>query len=76
MFMKMLKIKKKFDFGVMTKYYAFTQILSLEFENEFTFLKLLSSEDKIEGKIERFEIEKWEQFVTSNNKSIFEIQMG
>lgn len=74
--MKMLKIRKKFDFGVITKYYAFDQILCLEFDENFTFLKLLSEQDKIDGEIDRFDVEKWELFVTSNSKSIFEICMG
>ena len=74
--MKMLKIRKKFDFGVITKYYAFTQILVLEFDENFSFLKLQSEQDKMDGTIERFDVEKWEQFVTSNSKSIFEICMG
>ncbi len=74
--MKMLKIRKKFNFGIITKYYAFAQILSLEFDENFTFLKLLSEQDKIDGAIERFDIEKWEQFVISNSKLIFEINFG
>ena len=74
--MKMLKVKKKYEFGTSTKYYAFTQILSLEFDENFTFLKFLSEQDKFEGSMERFDIEKWEIFVTSSNKSIFEICMG
>lgn len=76
MFMKMLKVRKKNDFGVLVKYYAFSQILSLEFDEAFTFLKLLSDQDRLDGKIDRFDIEKWEQFVTSNSKLIFEIFMG
>lgn len=74
--MKMLKIRKKFDFGVITKYYAFKEILSLEFDENFTFLKLQSEKDTIDGPLDRFDIEKWELFVISNGKLIFEICMG
>lgn len=74
--MKMLKIRKKFDFGLITKYYSFSQFLSIEFDEEFTFIKLQTEQDKIDGAIQRFDVEKWELFVTSNSKLIFEISIG
>lgn len=74
--MKMLKISHKVNFGIITKYYSFKEILSLEFDDKFTFIKLYAHLDKIDGMIEKFDLEKWEKFVTSNEKTIFEICIG
>lgn len=71
--MKVLKVSKKLDFGIKTRFYAFKEFVKLEIDDKFSFVKICIHVDVIEGSIDKFDLERWERFIKSDEKMIFEI---
>lgn len=71
--MKMIKINQKLDFGINTRFYAFKEFIKLDVDEKFSSIRLCVHVDVVEGVTEKFDIEKWERFIKSDQKMVFEI---
>lgn len=74
--MKIIKVSHKQDWGIRIKFFNFEKLKKLEFDDKFSSIKLCIDVEIIEGAIEKFDMEKFEKFIKSDERMIFEICVG
>jgi hypothetical protein len=70
--MKMIRVNYKQDFGVGTNFYNTHEFKKIEYSQKVNLIKLSIGNDIFEGEIENFNMEKFEKFIVSDDRNIFE----
>lgn len=70
--MKMIKVNYKQDFGMGTNFYNTLELKKIEYSQKINLIKLSIGNDIFEGEIDNFSLEKFEKFIRSEEKIIFE----